>query len=131
MPQPKDPSTNHPSLKIKQLLNLKTKALRSGVWFKTLQRIDRVLYDLTIRIVDDIRSPRLAKSMLALTEKLEKAVKSNFLRRLYEIGVPLAQQICSIGQKIGSLSAAEWQDDSSFIRFLAVLQINAGKVFNK
>jgi hypothetical protein len=32
----------------KLLVNLKTKAMRSGVWFKALQRIDRVLFDLTM-----------------------------------------------------------------------------------
>jgi hypothetical protein len=31
-----------------QLLKLKLKAMRSGVWFRALSRIDRVLVDLTI-----------------------------------------------------------------------------------
>ena len=47
----------------KQLVNLKTKAMRSGAWFKALQRIDRVLFDLTIRVVDNIRSAKLVKSI--------------------------------------------------------------------
>ena len=52
----------------KQLVNLKTKAMRSGAWFKALQRIDRVLFDLTIRVVDTIRSAKLAKSTRAHKE---------------------------------------------------------------
>ena len=55
----------------KQLLSLKTRAMRSGAWFRALKRIDRALIDLTIRVVGNIRSPKLAKSILELTNKLE------------------------------------------------------------
>ena len=55
----------------KRLRDLKTKAMRSGAWFKALQRIDRVLFDLTIRVVDNIRSSKLAKSIIVLVRKLE------------------------------------------------------------
>ena len=66
--------------------------MRSGAWFKSLQRIDRVLFDLTIRVVDNIRSSKLAKSLLVLTRKLEDAMKNSFSNRLREIGLPLAQK---------------------------------------
>ena len=56
--------------------------MRSGAWFKALQRIDRVLFDLTIRVVDNIRSAKLAKSITVLTRKLEDAMKSSFSSRL-------------------------------------------------
>ena len=88
-------------------MNLKTKAMRSGAWFKALQRIDRVLFDLTIRVVDNIRSAKLAKSMLVLTRKLEDAIKSSFSNRLREIGLPLAQKISFTAQKLGNISASE------------------------
>ncbi len=52
--------------------------MRSGAWFKALQRIDRVLFDLTIRVVNNIRSTQLAKSILVLTKKLENAMKGGF-----------------------------------------------------
>ena len=88
-------------------MNLKTKAMRSGAWFKALQRIDRVLFDLTIRVVDNIRSAKLAKSILVLTRKLEDAMKSSFSIRLREIGLPLAQKISFTAQKLGNISAGE------------------------
>jgi hypothetical protein len=108
----------------KQLANLKTKALRSGVWFKVLQKIDRVLFDLTIKIVDNVRSSQLAKSILELTMRLENGMKSSFARSWVKIGLPIAQKISSIAQKLGNLSANSWLLDSSFIRFLAVLHFN-------
>jgi DNA-binding MltR family transcriptional regulator len=77
----------------KQLINLKTRALRSGAWFRALKRIDRVLIDLTIKVVDNVRSSSLAKSILMLTNKLEYVMKSPFSRRLEKIGLLLAQKI--------------------------------------
>ena len=107
-----------PFLNKKQLMNLKTKAMRSGAWFKALQRIDRVLFDLTIRVVDNIRSTQLAKSILVLTRKLENAMKGSFSIRLREIGLPMAQKISSTAQKLGNISAINWALDSSFAFFL-------------
>ena len=113
----------------KQLVHLKSKAMRSGAWFKTLQRIDRVLFDLTIRVVDNIRSSKLAKSILMLTRKLEDAMKNSSSSRLREIGLPLAQKISFTAQKLGNISAGEWIYDSSFAVFLAVMHINDFKAF--
>jgi len=115
----------------KQLVNLKTRAMRSGAWFKALQRIDRVLFDLTIRVVDTIRSAKLAKSMLALTRKLEDAINSSFSSRLREIGLPLAQKISLTAQKLGNISAGSWAFDSSFAIFLAVMHVNNVKIFKR
>ena len=115
----------------KQLVNLKTKAIRSGLWFKVLQRIDRVLFDLTIRVVDNIRSAQLAKSILELTRKLENGVKGGFSRSLVEIGLPLAQKLSRTAQRIGNISAKDWAFDSSFATFLAILEINNGKMFKQ
>ncbi len=115
----------------KQLVNLKTKAMRSGAWFKALQRIDRVLFDLTIRVVDTVRSAKLAKSIAVLTRKLEDAIKSSFSSRLREIGLPLAQKISFTAQKLGNISAGGWVFDSSFAVFLAVMHINNVKIFKR
>ena len=119
-----------PFLNKKQLMNLKTKALRSGVWFKALQRIDRVLFDLTIKVVVNIRSSKLAKSMLVLTKKLENALEGSFSIRLREIGLPMAQKISSTAQKLGNISAIAWAVDASFIAFLGVMEINVQNVYS-
>ena len=124
-------SADYNFLNKKQLVNLKTKAMRSGVWFKVLQRIDRALFDLTIRVVGIIRSAKLAKSILMLTGKLENAMKGSFSIRLSEIGLPLAQKISSTAQKIGNISASTWAFDSSFAVFLAVMDINNSKIFKR
>jgi len=47
-----------------ELVTLKLRALRDGVWFKALSRIDRKLVDLTIRVVGSVRSATLAKNLI-------------------------------------------------------------------
>jgi hypothetical protein len=108
----------------KQLVNLKIKAIRAGVWFKTLRRIDRVLFDLTTRVVDNIRSKKLAKSIDLITRKLEDAIKSHFSYHLRQTGFILAQKTSSVAQKLGNQSAKGWASDSSFAVFLAIMHIN-------
>ena len=49
-----------------QLVKLKLKAMRSGVWYRALPRIDRVLVDLTIKVAETIRSPHLARCILSV-----------------------------------------------------------------
>ena len=105
--------------------------MRSGAWFKALQRIDRVLFDLTIRVVDNIRSSKLAKSIALLTRKLEDSIKNGFLYHLRTIGLPLAQKISLTAQKLGNISAINWAFDSSFAIFLAVMHVNNVKMFKR
>jgi hypothetical protein len=119
---------NFPFLNRKHLTDLKTKAIRSGAWFKVMQRIDRVLFDLTIRVVDNIRSSQLAKSILVITRKLENTMKGSFSIRLNEIGLSLAQKIGAIAQRLGNIYANCWVFDSSFVTFLAVMYINNVKI---
>ena len=112
-----------------QLMKLKSKAMRAGVWFKALPRIDRVLVDLTIRVASSIRSATLAKNILAVTKKLEGLLESSLLRTFRGIALKLAQKLSSVAQKWGNTSAKRWVSDVSFVKFLAVMHINEPKAF--
>jgi len=108
---------------------VKTRALRSGAWFSVLRRIDRVLLDLTIKVIDTIRSEKLAKSVSDILRKLENAVQGAS-SCFYAAGLPLVQKISVICQKFGNFYASGWVYDFSFITFLGVLQVNANKTFS-
>jgi hypothetical protein len=112
-----------------QLVKLRLKAKRAGVWFRALPRIDRVLVDLTIRVADNIRSVTLAKNILAVTKKLEGLLESSLLRAFREVGIRLAQKLGLVAQEWGNASAKEWISDISFIKFLAVMHINEPRSF--
>jgi hypothetical protein len=112
-----------------QLIKLKLKAVRAGVWFKALPRIDRALVDLTIKVASSIRSVTLAKNILAVTRKLEELLESSLIRAFREVGLLLAKKISLVAQKWGNASAKNWASNVSFIRFLAVMHINEPKTF--
>jgi hypothetical protein len=107
-----------------QLAKLKRKAMRYGVWFRALRRIDRVLIDLTITVACNVRSVTLAKSILALVRKLEGIMESGFSRALREVGFQRAQKLSLLAQKWGNTSAKSWASNLSFAHFLAVMHIN-------
>ncbi len=107
-----------------QLARLKIKAIRAGVWFKALPRIDRVLVDLTMKVAENIRSPHLAKSIFAVIGKLEGLLESRFVRMARTFGLSLAEEISAIGQKLGNTSAKGWATDKSFAVYLAVMHGN-------
>jgi DNA repair protein RadC len=112
-----------------QLMKLRLKAIRAGVWYKALPRIDRVLIDLTIKVASNVRSLTLAKNILSVMKKLDELMESKLTRAFKGIGLQLAQKLSKIAQKWGNISAKNWSSDLSFINFLAVLYINGQKTF--
>ena len=112
-----------------QLVKLRLKAMRAGVWFRTLPRIDRVLVDLTIKVASNVRSVVLAKCILSITRKLEGLLESKLVRAIREIGFSLACKLSLFAQKWGNILAKSWVSDMRFARFLAVMNLNEPKLF--
>ena len=111
-----------------QLLKLKSKAIRSGVWFRRLPRIDRVLVDLTIKVAGAVRSCTLAKNILAVIGKLEVIMESRFSRAVVEIGFPIARRLCLIAREWGNSAAEDWGSDEDFAKYLAAMSFNEPKM---
>jgi hypothetical protein len=102
----------------------KKAALRRGIWFRALNRVERGVLDLTERYVDRIKSSKLAYVVTAILEKLKLATESAVDRLVRTVGLPLAQKISLIAQKLGNLSAQSWASDTSFACFLAIMNTN-------
>lgn len=117
-------------LEKKKLVKLKLKAIRGGVWFRALSRIDRALVDLTIKVVHGVHSSTLAKIVLSIVKKLDDALKNRFfLNALKEVGFLQARKLSLFAQKWGNVSAKNWAFDLSFARFLAIIHLNSQGVF--
>jgi hypothetical protein len=108
----------------KELVNLRLKALRSGVWFKALKRIDRVLIDLTLKVSDEVHSHTLAKALLSVAVRVQNALRNRISHVIDEVGFRLARQLSLIAEKMGSTTAKTWRTDPSFAKFLAIMYIN-------
>ncbi len=106
------------------LINLRLKAMRAGVWFRGLSRIDRVLVDLTIKVADSIRSPHLARSILSVAGKLECLLENKLARWVQEFGLSIASRLSVFAQMWGNKSAADWGREPGFARYWAVMKLN-------
>jgi hypothetical protein len=107
-----------------QLLKLRLRAMRSGIWYTALSRIDRVLVDLTIKVVKDIRSSQLAKSISVVMGKLDELLEGRFLRLKRTIGYSMAEKISVLAQEWGNTTAHDWATDRSFASYLLVMHAN-------
>jgi hypothetical protein len=110
----------------RQLVVLKRRAIRAGVWFRRLPRIDRVLVDLTIRVAKTIRSVMLADSLLSVARKLEGLLETKICRFVRKEGFSLVCKASAVALGWGNIGAKSWSCDVEFARFLAIMKYNNG-----
>jgi hypothetical protein len=114
------------------LLKLRLKAQRAGSWVRTLDRIDRVMINLAIIVADKVRSPKLAKAIFCIVNKLERVSENRgFSRIVREAGFALARRLSFLAQKWGNKHARNWASDISFARFLAIMDLNESRVIRR
>ena len=107
-----------------EIASIKTRALRRGVWFRVLTRAERACVDLSIMIVERVRSFLLQKVLSSILKKLEMALESRVQRLIREIGENLASKMSQIAQDWGNKSAVRWAQDLDFIRYLTITSMN-------
>ena len=108
------------------LANAKKTALRRGVWFRSLSRIERGVIDLTIRYVANIKSTKLAKVVTAIIEKLQTATENRLERLVRTIGLALTQKLSKIAISWGNKSASQWANDRSYAKYLLLITNSIG-----
>ena len=114
---------------VEHLLEMQRKAFRRRVWFKVLDKVERAIISLTIRCVDMVRSPKLAKIVTAIVTKLREAMKGKVDKLMMDVGLPLARKLSAIAKSWGNVSSNSWTMDSRFIRYLTIMQINMPNSF--
>ncbi len=107
------------------LAELRFRAIRCGVWFRDLKDVERKLLDLTIAVVERIRSVRLAKMVSSIVEKLLRAVESRVSRLMRVRGRGLAERLSRVALGWGNRSAVHWASDLGFMEYLAVAGVDA------
>jgi len=109
------------------LARLRLKAVRRGCWFRDLKREERKLLELTIRVVEKVRSFLLAKIVSRLVSKLCEAMESRIFRLMRTEGRSLAEKIVSIGEAWGNRAAKFWANVRGFIQYLTVSNLSSFK----
>ena len=113
-------------LSVARLADAKKTALRRGVWFRSLSRIERGVIDLTIRYVENIKSTKLAKVVTAIIEKLQTATENRLERLVRTIGLALSQKLSKIAISWGNKSASQWANDCSYAKYLLLITNGIG-----
>jgi hypothetical protein len=109
---------------------LKTIAVRRGLWFKALSTVERAIVDLTIRVVERVRSSVLKGVLKAIASKIVEALKAkSFRERAIVIGRALAKRLVRIAERLGNKRAREWAEDPSFVMYLGVSWLNTPPMF--
>lgn len=114
-----------------KLMFLKQRAQRKRVWYRILDRAERAIVDLTIRTVKKIRSSKLKEILMTISEKLMNTMASQVVKFPETIGRPLAQKIASLALSWGNSGALKWSMDSSFIRYLTIIELNTPRIFKR
>jgi hypothetical protein len=110
-------------LSVGELVEARKVAQRRGVWFRVLNRVERGIVDLTVKVVDCIKSGRLAKMLEAIVEKLQLALENKADKLVRTIGLPLARKISNIAVSWGNLLASKWAEDRVFAMYLAFVAL--------
>lgn len=105
-------------------MRIKSRALRQRVWFKVTSRVERGIVDLTMRCVERIRSPVLARILSEIISKISQMTGKSFLEMVNRIGRRVAEEISAIAERWGNENASSWKHDLDFIRFLGVGSVN-------
>ena len=104
-------------------------ALRRGIWFRALSRLERGVLDLTVRYVGNIKSATLATLVTAILNKLKQAVEGKVDRLVKTLGFSLARKVSGLAQSWGNCLAYSWAVDAGFARYLAVTHMNVNRLF--
>lgn len=106
------------------LIKIRSRALRTKIWFKALSKVERAIVDLTIKCVEKVRSTVLAKTISTIVNKLLESLEESFMTKAERIGYKIAEKLCSIGERWGNKSCSAWKHDSGFVKFLGVNSLN-------
>ena len=106
------------------LVEVKRKALRRGMWFNTLDHIERGILSLTARLVDRVESAILGVELVKIVSKLREALKSGFVRRMEDYGFAKAREVAKQAVEWSYLTARAWASDLGFVRYLTIIDLN-------
>ena len=106
------------------LRSVRRDALRKRTWFKSLDKLERGIVNLTIDIVKNLKSQLLAVELVKILAKLRDATKNVFTKYIEKIGYRKLREAVQISLSLGNFVAKEWLRDSYYAEWFAVNNIN-------
>jgi hypothetical protein len=113
-----------------KLAKLKVIAVKRRLWFKVLSAAERAIVDLTLKVVERVRSSVLKEVLKSIASKVIEALKSrSFKERAMAIGRVLAERHARIAERLGNKRAREWAEDPNFVMYLGASWLNTPRMF--
>jgi len=122
-------SQTHLRLTKSEIVKMRAKAIRRGIWFRVLTRAERAYIELIIKVLNEVRSHFLAKVLTSIIRRLLNALEIKVALDVRKVGHLLAQKFSRIAQSWGNVSAGQWVKDRGFIQYLAVTYMNTPAMF--
>jgi hypothetical protein len=107
------------------LTEVRRKALRRGVWYGALDRVERGILSLAAQVVERVESVVLGVELVKIIGKLNEAMRSGFVRHMRSFGVRRAREIRDQAVGFGYSGARGWLWDQGFVRYLTFVEVNA------
>jgi replicative superfamily II helicase len=98
--------------------------MRAKIMYKALTRMERAILNLTIKCVEQVRSPTLQNALSSIVSKIKEALENRFLIKAEKIGREKAEKLGNQAQKWGNTKASNWKRDKTFIIYLGVGSLN-------
>ncbi len=102
---------------IETLSNLRTRALRKGVWYAALTNQERILAGLINRHVKIVKNSTLATVIARIIVKLIPAIRNAFWDRIERMGRSIAESSARAACSMGWNEASKWPDDLNVVRW--------------
>jgi len=110
---------------LKVLTTLKTKAMRSGIWFGSLSYEDRMLTSMISRNIKIVKNAMLATVIARIMGKLFHALKDcSYMTRIERLGRPLAKIYSEVAAIYGNIGAEKWAADRNYARYLGMAALD-------
>jgi hypothetical protein len=103
------------------LAEIRQEAKRKRVWRKCLRKIDRDVVNLTIKCVDQPKSPKLIDAIAKIIVRVKGALMSPLYRLMEQVGRPLAKKLSRIAKSWGNETADKWVEDQGFVKYLTIM----------
>ncbi len=99
-------------------------AMRRGVWFRALDRVERGIMSLAARVVERVESALLGVELVKILGKLRDAMKSGFVRRMEGYGFGRVRELVDQALAWGYEAARGWVSDLGFAMYVTVISMN-------
>jgi len=107
------------------LIKIKTRALRTRLWFKTLSRVERAIIDLTIKCTERVKSNVLMATISTIIGKILQFCEESFMIRAEKVGQGMAEVLCALALRWGNKTSSAWKHETGFAKHLGVNALNA------